>query len=66
MMKNIQDLAPPDKDAERYRWLLDNPDVAYALFNLLKDGKGDKEAFTKMLDRIIASKEALFAARRAL
>lgn len=63
-MQNIQALAPPDKDAERYRWLLDNPDVGYALFNLLKDGKGDKVAFSKMLDRITASKNAADAARR--
>ena len=40
---------------ERYQWLLDNPESGRHLLGLLSQGKGDAEAFTKMVDRIITS-----------
>ena len=49
----------------RYEWLLDNPESGKHLLRLLQDGKGDKAAFTNMLNRIITSERAAKAAANA-
>jgi hypothetical protein len=46
------------RDAARYEWMLDEPEGAQHLLNLLKQKKGTKEDFGKMIDRIRASKAA--------
>ena len=45
-------------DAERFQWLLANPDNSRHLFLLLSQEKGDANAFITMLDRIIESEIA--------
>jgi hypothetical protein len=52
------------RDSIRYQWLIANPRGARHLFLLLEQGKGDKVAFTEMVDRIINS-EAAAQARKA-
>jgi predicted Fe-S protein YdhL (DUF1289 family) len=44
--------------AERYRWIVANPESARHLLRLLQQRKGDEEAFAKMIDRIITSENA--------
>ena len=42
--------------SSRYEWLLDEPEGATHLLNLLKNKKGTKADFSAMIDRIKASK----------
>ena len=49
---------------ERYEWLLDNPESARHLLGLLAQGKGDRDAFTKMVARIMVSERGAKAKRR--
>lgn len=51
-------LAEARRDAERYEWILREPEAARHLLHLLQQGKGDKEAFSTMVDRIVMSKAA--------
>lgn len=44
------------KDAVRYQALLDDPETGIHLLTLLANGKGDKNAFRAMQDRIAFSK----------
>jgi len=44
--------------ADRYDWIVGEPEGAQHLLNLLKQGKGTVEDFGKMIDRIAASKRA--------
>mgnify|MGYP001562617724 CR=1 FL=1 len=48
-----------EADARRYAYLLDFPDAAKHMLSLLSQGKGDKAAFSKMIDRCIASLEEI-------
>lgn len=54
-------LAERAADAERFEWCLDEPEGAQHLLYLLKNKKGDKESFRKMLDRIRESKALALA-----
>jgi hypothetical protein len=45
------------RDARRYRWIIDEPEGARHLLNLLREKKGDKVSFGNMIDRIEASKK---------
>lgn len=50
-------------DARRFRLMLRDPEGARHLLHLLQQGKGDEAAFRKMLDRIVASREASHVGR---
>jgi hypothetical protein len=52
----------PSQDSKRFRWIVDNPISARHLLNLLALGKGDKESFIHMIDRVILSEEKARAA----
>lgn len=41
----------------RYEWMLADPETARHLLLLLSQGKGDRDAFERMIDRIQTSKE---------
>lgn len=60
MKTAVPDSAPaPAKtptDTVRFNYLLDNPEASKHLFTLLFKGKGSRDDFTTMLDRIITSR----------
>ncbi|MDH3233633.1 MAG: hypothetical protein OEQ29_08890 [Alphaproteobacteria bacterium] len=47
---------------DRWAYMLDNPANVKHLLSLLEVGKGTKDDFTKMIDRIIKSERAAAAA----
>lgn len=51
-------LGQQSADVKRFEWILDEPEAAKHLLTLLGKGKGDKTSFRKMVDRIMASKNA--------
>lgn len=46
-----------EADAIRFHWMLNEPEGAQHLLNLLRQGKGSQSDFRRMIDRIINSKE---------
>lgn len=52
-----------DLDAARFRQLVDDPETGRHLLLLLSLGKGSKDSFRRMLDRIAESKIKLAQAR---
>lgn len=44
------------RDAEILRWMLDEPEASR---HLLREGKGDKESFRTMIERLKRSKESI-------
>lgn len=46
------------KDAERFEWVLTDPEGARHLLHLMQQGKGDKDSFRGMIDRILRAKNA--------
>ena len=50
--------ALPDADAERFRFLVDDPETARHLLSLLQQKKGNEDSLRKMIDRITESKIA--------
>lgn len=48
-----------DCDSNRYAYLVENPETARHLFQLLSQGKGDKVAFDHLIDKLMASKSLL-------
>jgi hypothetical protein len=54
-----RELAAALADAQRLEWIMDEPEAARHLLNLLMHGKGTRDDFTKMIDRISKSKNAM-------
>lgn len=50
------------KDAARYVWVVNEPEGAMHLLNLLKNKRGNSTDFGNMIDRIRASKDAILDA----
>lgn len=44
------------KKLERYEWMLNDPESARHLLSLLMQGKGSRDDFERMIDRIVDSK----------
>lgn len=50
-----------EQDAQRFRYLVSDPETGRHLLLLLSQGKGDAAALRRMIDRIQASKAAAIA-----